>query len=44
MLAFIVLNYDVKLANDAPRPENRCFGPNIIPDPGAEIMFRKRRT
>ncbi|RPD64699.1 cytochrome P450 [Lentinus tigrinus ALCF2SS1-7] len=44
MLAFIVLNYDLKLANDAPRPENRCFGAAIIPDPTAEIMFRKRQT
>ncbi|KAI0713154.1 cytochrome P450 [Cerioporus squamosus] len=44
MLAFIVLNYDIKLANDGPRPENWCFGPNILPDSGAEIMFRKRQA
>ena len=44
MLAFIVLNYDLKLANDGPRPENRCFGASVIPDPSADIMIRKRQA
>ncbi|RPD64698.1 cytochrome P450 [Lentinus tigrinus ALCF2SS1-6] len=43
MLAFIVLNYDLKFANDsAGRPENVCFGLNLIPNPSAEILFRRR--
>ncbi len=42
MLAFIVLNYDLKLANDTPRPANVCFAANLVPDPNAEILFRRR--
>ncbi|RDX42956.1 cytochrome P450 [Lentinus brumalis] len=41
MLAFVVLNYDLKLANDTPRPANMCFAANLIPDPNAEILFRR---
>ena len=45
MLAFLVLNYDLKLSDDVKgRPENVCFGPNLIPPPNAEISFRKRHT
>ena len=43
MLAYIVLNYDIKLPGDGSRPENVCFGLNINPDPRAEILFRKRQ-
>ena len=43
MLAYIVLNYDIKLPGDGSRPENVCFGLNIIPDPRAQILFRKRQ-
>lgn len=43
MLAFIVTNYDLKLASDGPRPKNMCFAANLIPDPNAEILFRRRQ-
>ena len=42
MLAHIVLNYDVKMANDNGRPENLWFGPSTLPNPTAEVLFRKR--
>ncbi|KAI0714845.1 cytochrome P450 [Earliella scabrosa] len=44
MLAYIVVNYDLKIPNDGPRPENIYFGPSVIPDPSGEIMFRKRKV
>ena len=31
MLAYVLLNYDVKMANVS-----------VVPDPTAEVMFRKR--
>ena len=43
MLAYIVVNYDLKIPNDGPRPENIYFGPNVIPDRSGENMFRKRK-
>ncbi len=43
MLAYVVLNYDLKLPGDGPRPDNFCFGMNLIPDPKAEILFRRRQ-
>lgn len=42
ILAYIVLNYDVKMPNDGERPANLWFGANCSPDPKAEVMFRKR--
>ncbi|PPQ65601.1 hypothetical protein CVT26_000550 [Gymnopilus dilepis] len=42
MLAYVLLNYDVKLPNDGPRPENFWFSANCIPSRTAEVMFRKR--
>ncbi|RDX53553.1 cytochrome P450 [Lentinus brumalis] len=44
MLAYVVLNYDLKLPGDGPRPDNFCFGMNLIPDPKAEILFRRRQS
>ena len=42
MLAHIVLNYDVKMANGTGRPENMWFGRSTLPNPTAEVLFRKR--
>lgn len=42
MLAYILLNYDVKMANDRGLPAEWWFGSNSLPDPSAEVMFRKR--
>ncbi|KAF8325934.1 cytochrome P450, partial [Amanita rubescens] len=41
MLAYILLNYDVKMANDRGLPAEWWFGSNSSPDPTAEVMFRK---
>jgi len=42
MLAYVLLNYDVKMANGDERPRNLAFGLAHIPNPSAEVMFRKR--
>ncbi|KZT08801.1 cytochrome P450 [Laetiporus sulphureus 93-53] len=42
-LAYIVMNYDVKFGGDGTRPINRWFGSSVIPDPMAQVMFRKRQ-
>ena len=42
MLAHILLNYDVKLANGGGRPANVRLGRATLPDPKAELLFRKR--
>ncbi|KAJ3007828.1 hypothetical protein NUW54_g3393 [Trametes sanguinea] len=44
MLAYIVLNYDFKLGGDGKRPPNVHFGPTIIPNPDAQVQFRKREV
>ncbi|KAI0800573.1 cytochrome P450 [Fomes fomentarius] len=44
MLAYIVVNYDLQLPNEGPRPENIYFGANVIPNPSGEVMFRKRKA
>ena len=42
MLAYVLLNYDVKMANDGGRPSEVWFGDISTTDPKAEVMFRKR--
>ena len=42
MLAYIVLNYDLKLAGNGERPANMYFGTNVIPCRTGEVSFRKR--
>ncbi len=42
MLACVLLNYDVKMANGGERPRNLTIGLSNIPNPSAEVMFRKR--
>lgn len=44
MLAYILLNYDVKLPNDGLRPQNQWFMGNSSPNRTAEIMFRRRQA
>lgn len=43
MLAHVLLNYDVKMPNGRGRPANWEIGNTSVPDPRAEVMFRKRR-
>ncbi|KIL66539.1 hypothetical protein M378DRAFT_160521 [Amanita muscaria Koide BX008] len=42
MLAHILLNYDVQMANGGGRPANLAVGSTTIPNPTAQVMFRKR--
>lgn len=42
MLGYIVLSYDVKLEDDSSPPGNVYWDLNIVADPVARIMFRKR--
>jgi cytochrome P450 len=43
MLAHVLLNYDVKLA-DGKRPENIWYQAQSTPNPFANVLFRKRAT
>jgi len=43
MLAHVLLNYDVKMPNDGPRPKNFWFGHHIVPNMTAHVLFRKRK-
>ena len=42
MLAHVLLNYDIKMANGAGRPNNISIASEMMPDPTAEVLFRKR--
>ncbi|KAI0334068.1 cytochrome P450 [Cubamyces sp. BRFM 1775] len=44
MLAYIVLNYDIKFDGDGQRPGNVYWGPIVFPAPSARVLFRKRQT
>ncbi|KAI0713160.1 cytochrome P450 [Cerioporus squamosus] len=44
MLAYIVLNYDMKIAGDGVRPPNFYLGPSILPPMDGQVMFRKREA
>jgi hypothetical protein len=42
MLAYVVLNYDVKTEEDGVRPSAKWFAHQSVPNPTASVMFRKR--
>jgi len=44
MMAYLVLNYDMKLENDGVRPPDEWFLMNCAPNRTAEILFRRRPT
>lgn len=44
ILAYIVLNYDMKLGGDGKRPANIIHGMSVIPSPTGQVLFRKRQT
>ena len=44
MMAHLLLTYDVKLENEGVPPPPRWFGPALIPDGKAEVMFRARTS
>ena len=44
LLVFMVIHYDFKLKDDGPRPSNVYMDENVVPDPTAQLMFRKRQV
>ncbi|KAI0690391.1 cytochrome P450 [Cerioporus squamosus] len=42
VLAYIVMNYDLKLEGGGPRPKNFFFAVSLVPPPSGRISFRKR--
>ncbi|KAG6865152.1 hypothetical protein C0991_004835 [Blastosporella zonata] len=42
MLAHVLMTYDLKMEGDAGRPEDVWYMATCIPNPKAEILFRKR--
>ena len=43
LVAFLVVNYDFKVADGGMRPRNVYFAEHVVPDPGAKLLFRKRQ-
>ena len=44
MMAYIVLNYDIKIPGDGPRPKNLYHGlTHVLPDPNGKGLFRRRK-
>ncbi|KAI0079530.1 cytochrome P450 [Panus rudis PR-1116 ss-1] len=44
MLAWVVLHYDIKFANEGVRPPNDFVFLQTYPAPGVEVLFRKRQN
>ncbi|KAG6831864.1 hypothetical protein H0H92_006981 [Tricholoma furcatifolium] len=44
LLAHVLLNYDVAFANNGPRPANSMVAHQVMMDPQAVVMFRKRQS
>lgn len=42
MMAYLVLNYDIRAEEEGVRPPNVIDALTIIPDPTAKVLFRKR--
>ena len=38
------MNYDFKLAERTERPPNLYFAEQVVPDPTAKLLFRKRQS
>ena len=44
MLAHVVLNYDVKFESEGVRPPNKLLMTISLPNPTAEVLFRKHKA
>lgn len=44
MMANLVLNYDIKFADEGRRPDNQWLATTIQPSTTAQVLFRKRTT
>ena len=43
VLAYLIVNYDMKFDGDGKRPPNRCFLFSVSPALDGRVMFRLRR-
>ena len=44
MMAHVVLNYDIKFANEGVRPVNMVSSLTVAPNKEARVLFRKRHN
>lgn len=44
MLAYIVINYDLKMAGNGERPKNIYWAHSVLPSPSGEVSFRMRKA
>ncbi|KAI0774403.1 cytochrome P450 [Fomes fomentarius] len=44
MLAYIVVNFDLKIPGDGERPQNIYYAQSVIPSPTGQVAFRKRQA
>ncbi|KZT08258.1 cytochrome P450 [Laetiporus sulphureus 93-53] len=44
LLAHVVVTYDVRLGKEGELPSSTWFGPTLVPNTKAEVMFRKRQS
>ena len=44
LLAFLVLNYDFRLAEGTERPPNVHHAELVVPNPNTKLLFRKRQS
>ena len=43
MMAYVVMNYDIRTEEEGVRPPNYISGMAVIPNPMAKVLFRKRK-
>ena len=44
IMAYIVVNYDIKFKDEGVRPPNIWHGISHLPSPYAEILFKRRKV
>lgn len=44
MLAYIVINYDLKMAGNGERPKNIYWAHSVLPSPSGEVSFRMHKA
>ena len=44
MLAYILLNYDIKMGGDGKRPPNIYHSGGVVPALNARVLFKKRKS
>lgn len=44
MMAYLVMNYDIKMKTPGVRPPNLEFALAVVPNPFAKVLFRRRKS